>query len=114
MSKFVAFTVLALTGAVLVASEPALSAGRIGAFPGGRIAIPRVVIHHPRARLLRRPHFAFPRNAFRPTHLPYATVPSRRPFATTTPLHPFGFLARRHHRFYKRIYQDGAYFPVTF
>jgi len=104
MLKFVACTALALTGAVLVATDPASSAAGIRGLPGSRISIPFIIRRNARAGLLRAPRFAFARAPF--------GQPQARFFAprTTTPLHPFAHLTRRYHR----LYWAGWTFPVTF
>lgn len=128
--KFVAFALVAATGAVLVASEPAVSRGGGG---GGARFAPAAARIMPMAR---RPFFrpslrsefahSGPARAFqhaRPLippsargygtitpQRPFATTGAHRPFATTTPARPFANLVRRHHR----IYHSGWSFPVTF
>ena len=115
--RFVALTVLALTGAALALPEPAFAAGGIRG--GGGFRGPPVMRHSPRA-ILRAPLRAIARPAFRPRlghgfrphdfgHARHAIPPSPHGFATTTPLRPFGRLARRHHG----IYHSGWYFPTT-
>ena len=108
--RFVALTVLALTGAVVMASEPAFPAGGVRGLPGGRIAAPLMVHRNARAGLLR----AFARSpsvrAFERARARFGIPPSPHGFATTTPLRPFAHLTRRHHS----IYRAGWDFPLTF
>ena len=128
--KFAAFALLAATGTVLVASEPAVSAGGARFAPAPRIALPPIARHPGFFRPSLRSEFAHsgPARAFRNprplVHIPpsargyatttparpYATTGSHRPFATTTLERPFAHLTRRHHR----IYHSGWSFPVTF
>jgi hypothetical protein len=108
MLKFVAFTVLALTGAVLVATDPASSAAGARGLPGGHFRAPFIMRRNPRAGLLRPSPFRFARPPFAPRQ-EHFFHPTPRPFATTTPLHPFAHLARRTHR----AYWGGWSFPIT-
>lgn len=118
--KFVAFALLAATGMVLVASEPAVSAGGARFAPAPRIVIPPMARHPgPFFRPSLRSEFfhSGPARAFRnarplvipPSARGYATINPTRPFATT-PQRPFAHLVRRHHR----IYHAGWSFPVSF
>ena len=118
--KFAAFALLAATGTVLVASEPAVSAGGARFAPASRIALPPMARHPGFFRPSLRSEVAHtgPARAFRKArplvHIPpaahgYATINPQRPFATT-PQQPFRHLVRRYHR----IYHAGWSFPVTF
>ena len=105
-------------------TEPTFAAGGgFRATPGGGFRAPMSMPRSPRGilpaspRAIARPAFA-PRighglgHGFRPHSFGsarHAIPPSPHGFATTTPLHPFGRLARRHHR----IYHQGWYFPTT-
>jgi hypothetical protein len=109
--KSVALAILALTGAAL-ASEPAFPAGGVRAFPAARMA--PMFRHSARAGILRSsPRFEFAHSpgvrAVARARAGFGIPPSPHGFATTTPLRPFGHLARRHHG----IYHSGWNFPVT-
>ncbi len=118
--RMVALTVLALTGAALVLPEPTFArGGGMRGMPGGGFRAPLIMQRSPRAilpaspRASARPAFT-PRlgHAFRPHgfgSVRHAIPPSPHGYATTTPLRPFGRLARRHHG----IYHQGWYFPTT-
>ena len=118
--RMVALTVLALTGAALVLPEPSFArGGGIRGMPGGGFRAPTFMPRGPRTvmpaspRAIARPAFT-PRlgHAFRPHgfgSVRHAIPPSPHGYATTTPLRPFGRLARRHHG----IYHQGWYFPTT-
>jgi hypothetical protein len=117
--RFVALTVLALTGAALALPEPAFAAGGIRAMPGGGFRAPPIIRRSPRAilpaspRAIARPAFT-PRlgHAFHPHGVGsahHAIPPSPHGYATTNSLRPFGRLVRRHHG----IYHSGWYFPTT-
>jgi len=108
MLKVVALTALALTGAALAASEPALSAGGARAI-GGRISVPFAFAHRARPGFVRVPRVGFARRAFGKPLTPFIAPLTPRPFATTTPLRPFAHLARRH----RWINRNGWYWPVT-
>jgi hypothetical protein len=114
----VALTVLALTGAALVLPEPTFArGGGMRGMPGGGFRAPLIMQRSPRAilpaspRAIARPAFT-PRlgHAFRPHgfgSVRHAIPPSPHGYATTTPLRPFGRLARRHHG----IYHQGLVLP---
>ena len=118
--RMVALTVLALTGAALVLPEPTFArGGGMRGMPGGGFRAPLIMQRSPQAilpaspRAIARPAFT-PRlgHAFRPHgfgSVRHAIPPSPHGYATTTPLRPFGRLARRHHG----IYHQGWYFPTT-
>jgi hypothetical protein len=112
--QIVAFAVFALA-AVFALPEPGYAAGgmRAGMSRGG-LRAPLIINRNVRAGVLH----AAPRpivrgHAFGPRGIAAAVrraiPPSAHGFATTTPLHPFGRLARRHHR----VYHSGWYFPTT-
>ena len=117
--RFVALTVLALTGAALALPAPAFAAGGIRAMPGGGFRAPLIMRRSPRAilpaspRAIARPAFTHRLgHAFRPHgfgSVRHAIPPSPHGYATTTPQRPFGRLVRRHHG----IYHQGWYFPTT-
>jgi hypothetical protein len=99
----VAFALVALTGAVLALPAPVEAAG----FRSG-IRAPLMIQRNARAGVLRAPlPFIVPRSLARAR---LAIPPSPHGFATTTPLHPFARLTRRHHG----IYRAGWVFPATF
>jgi len=104
--RFVAFGVLALTGALFCGFEPASAAGGVRAIPGGFRA--PLIIRHPRAAMLPRGL-----HGFRPLRIGTFAHPAipRSPhgFATTTPLRPFAHLRRHHHV----KHHSGWSFPVT-
>jgi hypothetical protein len=124
--RSVAFAVLALTGAAFVLPAPAVAAGGMrGGMVGGGFRAPMVMPHGPRAVLPVSPR-AIARSAFTPrlghglrghalrsqglgSGVRHAIPPSPHGYATTTPLRPFGRLARRHHG----MYHQGWYFPTT-
>lgn len=124
--RFVALTVLALTGAAFGFGSSASAAGAIrGGMTGGGFRAPLIVPHGPRGILPASPR-ALARPAFRPRLGPglghasrphgfgasstrHAIPPSPHGYATTNSLRPFGRLARRHHR----AYHQGWYFPTT-
>jgi hypothetical protein len=113
--KAVALAVLAVTGAALLASEPAFPAGSVRALPAARPIAPIMVRSHARAGLLRAsPRFQFAHSpsvrAIQHARARFHIPPSPQGFAVTTPLRPFAHLTRRSHR----IYRSGWYFPVTF
>jgi hypothetical protein len=122
--RCVAFAVLALTGAAFAYPAPASAAGGIRGMGGGAFRAP-LIMHSPRAVLPASPR-ALARPAFRPrlghgfrahatgSHgvgrsVRHGIPPSPHGYATTTPLHPFGRLERRHHG----VYHQGWYFPTT-
>jgi len=117
--RFVALTVLALTGAALALPVPATAAGGIRAMPGGGFRAPLIVRRSPRAilpaspRAIARPAFTHRTgHAFRPHgfgSVRHAIPPSPHGYATTNSLRPFGRLVRRHHG----VYHQGWYFPTT-
>ena len=94
-------------------SHAAASRGRtFGATKEGRDPTILATRRHP-PRAIARPAFT-PRlgHAFRPHgfgSVRHEIPPSPHGYATTTPLRPFGRLARRHHG----IYHQGWYFPTT-
>jgi hypothetical protein len=131
LRNIVAFTVVALTGAL--ATEPVDAAG--GMRMGGGFRAAPMMQRGPRAILRPPPHAFAPRGAhggqaFNPhgagkfghrAVIPPSAQgagrfghravipPSPHGYATTTPQRPFGGLARRHHG----IYHSGWYFPAT-
>lgn len=113
--RFVAFAVLALTGALFCSSEPVAAAGGVRALPGG-LRAPLFVQRTGRAALmrsaprgLRAVHGFSPHRSGTFAHPRAAIAPSPHGFATTTPLRPFAGLTRRHHG----IYRSGWFYPVT-
>jgi hypothetical protein len=113
--KAVALAVLAVTGAALLASEPAFPAGGVRALPAARRIAPPMVRPHARAGILRAsPRFQFAHSsgvrAIRHARAQFRIPPSPQGFAVTTPLRPFAQLTRRSHR----IYRSGWYFPFTY
>jgi hypothetical protein len=107
--KFVALTVLALTGAVVMASEPAFPAGGVRGLPGGRIAAPLMVHRNARTGFLRAFAHSPSVRAFDRARARFGIPPSPHGFATTTPLRPLAHLTRRYHG----IYRAGWNFPLT-
>src|SRR5262245_28927787 len=113
--KSVALTLLTLTGAALLASEPAFPAGGMRALPAARPMVPFMARSHARAGILRAsPRFQFAHSpgvrAIQQARAAFHIPPSPQGFAVTTPLRPFAHLTRRTHRFYR----SGWSFPVTF
>jgi hypothetical protein len=113
MRNLVALAALSLAGMFLL-PEPAVAAGGgRGALPAFRAPVfaPRVgrvfrPVHRPSA-LPRAVYAAKPLPPLGPRHVRFP--PSPHGFATTTPIRPFGHLARRHHR----AYHQGWDFPLT-
>src|SRR5262249_22033880 len=113
--KSVALTLLALTGAALLASGPAFPARGMRSLSAARPMVPLMARPRAPAGILRAsPRFQFAHSpgvrAIQQARTAFHIPPSPHGFATTTPLRPFAHLTRRTHR----IYHSGWSFPVTF